>query len=486
MSSRALAPEETPRALAQGEAPRALAPGEASALAASLFLDPRPELLERLRLAAERQLDWKRLVPALERHGILCLARRNLDLAGVSLPTEAAELEQRDLALREDAGRFAFTLERMNAALNARGIEPTLLKGASLLVDLYADPAWRSLGDLDLLVEPGEVRDAVGAAADLGVAQTREQFPLWWYSLTHFHVQLEPQNALLRPVEIHWALHPPALLYTVTAQALRERRVPVELAGARAFALGRIDRLLHLATHLTSHWIDRPSSPAAMPPRAIAERFHPVRLKWALDLMAEIERMCRLHSPREVHERAAEWSAQADLAWILGWIRGGGMLSGEATDWMSEWMGEARSQGWVSIPTAIPPAMGQGPGQDAGSKATSDEAALPAFGFRTSALRRLPRWIFPPAEYIARRYRIERPHARAAMRVWHAALVLGRGALALYLFPAAWLGRFLVRRARLSRKEKALEPEHILDLVSADRRIRKAKPQSIPHDPAST
>ena len=117
MSFRALAPEDASRAPALKEASRALAPEEASVLAASLFLDPRPEHLERLRDAVERKLDWPRLVPAFERHGVLCLARRNFELAGVRLPAEAAELDQRDQALREDARRFAFTLERLLAAL---------------------------------------------------------------------------------------------------------------------------------------------------------------------------------------------------------------------------------------------------------------------------------------------------------------------------------------------------------------------------------
>jgi hypothetical protein len=182
-------------------------------LLACTFLDPLPERLDRLREAAQVTASWATVPLLLESHGVLVLARRNLALAGVEPPeTIGATLAAREVVLREIDLRFRLSLERFVRQSAADGVEVTLLKGASLALDLYPESALRSQGDLDLLVRPRDVRRALGAGARCGFFVAEAALPLWWYRLAHFHVKLAPESPLLREIELHWALHHPSQL----------------------------------------------------------------------------------------------------------------------------------------------------------------------------------------------------------------------------------------------------------------------------------
>ena len=219
--------------------PRPLSGASAELVLATLFLDTSAERSAALRAVARDvpAEEWFDVTTALELHGVLPLAWRNLELASVELPASAAEaLRARDAALREDSRSDALTLGRLLETTRRADIELVLLKGASLATDLYEDPSLRSQGDIDVLVEPRQVRSAVRAAATIGLLPTERQVPLWWYRLAHFHVKLSAETRFLRDVEIHWRLHSPALLLTVTTDQLRGRLQPVEVGGVRAWA----------------------------------------------------------------------------------------------------------------------------------------------------------------------------------------------------------------------------------------------------------
>jgi hypothetical protein len=91
----------------------------------------------------------------------------------------------------------------------------------------------------------------------------------------------------------------------------------------------------------------------------------------------------------------------------------------------------------------------------------------PALGFRIEALRRLPRWIFPPQRYLraisgigpGRAGAIALPIIRAA----HAARVLARVALAAAALPIAVLGRKLAARGRAKRSRAARSPARVAE-----------------------
>lgn len=151
---------------------------------------------------------------------------------------------QRNLALRRQLGEIV-------ALLNGVGIEPVLLKGAIRLVDdLYPDPGWRMLGDIDLLVPP-ERRAAAQAALAAGgyalAAGGRDGEPSY---AGHHHAPPLRRDDRPAPVEIHSALFPsrgqrrllPAGLMLAMAR-------PVTVDGARA----RLPCVAHQLVHLIGH-----------------------------------------------------------------------------------------------------------------------------------------------------------------------------------------------------------------------------------------
>jgi len=422
---------------------------------ACAFLEPREERLERLRAVARAAPLDEETLRALELHGILPLAARNLRLAGAALAEGPAErLAERERVLREEGLRDGLTLERLLDALAGAGVEVTLLKGASLALDLWPDPLLRSQGDVDLLVARADLRRAVRAAAAAGLVEPAGALPIWWYMAQHFHLKLEPLFPMLKEVELHWRLHHPSLLLAVRHEALLARRVAVEHAGRRAFALDPLDRYLHLATHLASHWVSPPDDPAraletdgARPPAA--------RLKWLVDLAAEAERLAGEQAPEALPEaligRAREWGAERELAFVAGALDALGLLDDAGRAFLAAPLAEA--------------ARRETPRGARGSHAHRAARPLAGLAFRREALARWPRWCWPPGSYWGARLPTAGRARRGAARLGHALGVVGRSFLALVLLPVALVGRSLARGRRAARGREARAPERVLDLV---------------------
>ena len=167
---------------------------------------------------------------------------------GPLLPAELAdcfvfaheENGRRNRALREE-------LAGLLGLLNARGIAPVLLKGASRLVDgVYPDPADRFMQDLDLLVPPPSTEAAAAALLEAGYA-----FSERGQRLAHeFHhlpsLRREGSIAeieLHRSVLSHWNER---RLSTAEVVAGATRRA---VAGGRAALPGPAQALAHLILH---------------------------------------------------------------------------------------------------------------------------------------------------------------------------------------------------------------------------------------------
>jgi hypothetical protein len=459
-------------------------PGHASVRAATgelvlatLYLAPSEERDRALAAAAAASaLDWDAALVALEAHGVLGLARRNLERAGARLPERAhLHLRARAEVMRALEVGFRLTLERFLAAAARRGIEMTLLKGAALAQDLYPPGGLRMQGDLDLLVAPGDVPGALAAAREIGLDLPPRAFPAWWHRLAHFHLKLVPADPLQRELELHWHLHPEAALHTVRLEDLCARRRPLMLAGpagpagtlagtltgVRAWTLDPLDRLLHLATHLARHaphaldaaaaGLHAPHAPATGRDRAAlaevaTEPTHPLRLKWLLDVHAVIEASHGALDADALGARASEWSAARELALVLAAADALGFAP-DAAEWV------ARVRAGLQIRAEAPLA-----------RARPSARPLPGLDVRASALAAFPRWVFPPRAHLARTGGDSLP-ARFA----HATRVLARATLVALATPPAWLASRLRRRARRA------GPDAVLELAAAARRLTRAR-----------
>ncbi|HWL69183.1 MAG TPA: nucleotidyltransferase family protein [Geminicoccus sp.] len=200
------------------------------------------------RLAQElgRIGDWPGLIQAADRHHVLPVLGPALQRAGLieRLPAEVADL----FAFIHGANierntRLRHSLIEVVALLNQHGIEPTLLKGAIRLTDdLYPDPGWRIMADLDLLVA-----DQAGRAFELLVARGYRPPDQAGTPEHHLPTLIHPHSGV--QIELHrQVLHarvPPILQ---PAELCRQAR-PVRLDGAVALLPDPTSQLLHLIVH---------------------------------------------------------------------------------------------------------------------------------------------------------------------------------------------------------------------------------------------
>lgn len=127
-------------------------------------------------------------------------------------------------------------------------VMPVVLKGAHLAYHVYAQPALRFMGDLDLLVSPDEVPE-VRRRLEAAGYQAEEAA---WNLRRHYHLTMtHPERQA--PVEVHWGLHRPELPFRVSLDKLT-REAPVKaFGGARGRVLEPDRLLLYLAFHLVKH-----------------------------------------------------------------------------------------------------------------------------------------------------------------------------------------------------------------------------------------
>lgn len=139
--------------------------------------------------------DWQAFAALAIAEGVAPLLYSAWKQAGFPPGMPAAQQAQFQQAYLQSAGRnllYLAELEKIGLALTAERIDWLPLKGAALAGKLYPDPATRPMSDLDLLVRPAQLRQALGVLRHLG------------YSLENFTYHAVLWGAA--PVELHWSL----------------------------------------------------------------------------------------------------------------------------------------------------------------------------------------------------------------------------------------------------------------------------------------
>jgi hypothetical protein len=141
---------------------------------------------------------------------------------------------------------LASELAAVAATMNQVGVEPVLLKGAIRLADgLYADPGWRFMRDLDLLVPRAEAPSVAAQLMTLGYAF--EADPAHWPP-AHRHLPALARDGNGVAIELHMDLLPERRdLCPAEAVLARSRRV--DFGGARVRLPDPADQLAHLIAH---------------------------------------------------------------------------------------------------------------------------------------------------------------------------------------------------------------------------------------------
>jgi Uncharacterised nucleotidyltransferase len=203
-------------------------------------------------------LDWARVIAIGKSNRLLPLLNRVLAATGQLgvLPAEVRQMLEVDASARnEAAAHMGQALQRYLRLAAARGLDTVVLKGLSLSVNIYGDPAMRPGGDIDLLVRRHQIGQSLAILDEMGLGR-------WWpnllddayYDRHHLHQQRCTPDLKIW-FEPHWALDHPYTLLTVDYEAMMDRARPGELLGQPVCDLAPPDLLLSVAVHLVKHAI---------------------------------------------------------------------------------------------------------------------------------------------------------------------------------------------------------------------------------------
>jgi hypothetical protein len=297
------------------------------------------------------------------------------------------------------------------------GLPWLVLRGPVVGASLYGDLMLRPYGDLDILVAPGAVDRAATALRSLGFRQPRGDLPERYYRRFHLHLRLgRPGRAGPLILELHWALDHPFSLYTVDVAGVLRRRRMVQVDALQAPMPAPGDLLVTLALHTVKHIVQLPAWAETGQVERVVETGHLLQL---FDLAMAAR----------TYQDSLDWAAAGRLA--AGWGAAGAVracLDAVNCLWPGTASADIRANFSPARLSRWRQALWRGPAGRSG-----------LFGLRRGAFFRPIRvldaveYLFPPAEFLRRRYHGEGWQVRAGHGL-HAAgsLLAGVAALAYY------------------------------------------------------
>lgn len=209
--------------------------------------DPAPTVSLR-RLSTE---EWREFVARCNAHRVAATVYARLGSAGLKREAPPAALEALRRSYINSSHRSLWLREAARSVVGAcdrAGIRVIVLKGTYLGAHVYADPALREMGDVDILVQKSRLGDALRVLQETGFrSSTPLPDDLENRVTTAKHVpRLENDRAA---IEVHWTIFPPSRGESSEIIGVWERAVPVTIARADTWALSAEDLLLHLCGH---------------------------------------------------------------------------------------------------------------------------------------------------------------------------------------------------------------------------------------------
>jgi len=193
-----------------------------------------------------------RIVALADFHGVASLLHLRLAASeGISrLVREGLHDRAIGWAMQELGERQA--LASLIPALNSRGVRPLLFKGAALAYSHYDDPAVRQRGDTDILIGAGERAAAHDAFTELGWRKVSEMAVEVSTRQTSY-ILAGPSDAMFH-VDLHWRICNSTVLHRqFKHDELWGRSVPLPLLHPQARGAHPVDALLIACMHRLVH-----------------------------------------------------------------------------------------------------------------------------------------------------------------------------------------------------------------------------------------
>jgi hypothetical protein len=235
------------------------------------------------RLSPPRNVPPEELAAAAEFHGVQGFALAAVDDPSPALRRVVHAAQSRHLRAMEN-------LAVATGALRAVGIEFVVTKGPALVVTSYSGPAMRAYVDLDVLVEPSDVRAAVGSLERAGCRLLDVNWPVLVANATR---ELRLEAPAGGAIDLHWSLDPGVERSAAAAGAVLRRSVQVDKDPGF-----RIPGPADLAVHVAVHAADSGGH----------------RLLWLADLRGAVDHALGELTVGDILHVAREWDAVPAMA----------------------------------------------------------------------------------------------------------------------------------------------------------------------------
>jgi hypothetical protein len=221
----------------------------------TLAARPRLEAEDRARLQVllSREILWERVAGAASSLGLAPLLYRNLTRPELKSSVPPSILASLSRSAHAAGCLMAIQLEALDAilaSLRGSGIEPVLLKGSALALSLYDQPSLRTMQDIDLLLRPVEIAEALRLLEELGYRRLSGGRGEAFYAGHHHAVPMVGKGGRVI-VEVHRGLVPQGDGLRIDPAPFLERAPRVVARGSTYRVLSREDQILHACLHLS-------------------------------------------------------------------------------------------------------------------------------------------------------------------------------------------------------------------------------------------
>jgi hypothetical protein len=217
-----------------------------------------PEMSQRIREAARKEIDWFEFIRLALRHDTLSLIYWNLHrICPDIVPSSVLQpLRARHEAEAAEGRLLAKELVDILGFLDSHGIQAVPFKGPALAVRLYGDLSLRGFGDLDIMISERDALRARRLLVDRGYAPERvETGELNQFLRENHELLLYRADGKVR-VDLHWRFTSRSACLAGDPERFLENLETVSVVGQEVRSLRLETYLLLLSVHAAKHrWV---------------------------------------------------------------------------------------------------------------------------------------------------------------------------------------------------------------------------------------
>jgi hypothetical protein len=216
---------------------------------------------ERLRVLARKgDIAWGKVISKAIQHGVSPLLYVNLRKASLDSIVPEQMMDWLRRAYLDSVARSLLNQQEIECLLKTfsrKSIPVIVLKGGVLAQTLYANPALRPMGDVDLLIRQADIVRVKPLLLTVGYQISPDPFcrsaSFRWRFLKGMPFRKVGEDGASLELDLHWHL----VFFDWYGDVVKmdldgfwQRAVPVNIAGKRVLQLCPEDTILHLCAHM--------------------------------------------------------------------------------------------------------------------------------------------------------------------------------------------------------------------------------------------